>query len=188
MTEVLLFHHALGLTPGVVGFAEALRAAGHEVETPDLFDGRTFETVDAGVSYAEEIGFGSIAEMGDPHADRRGPRFVVAGFSLGVLPAQRLAQNHPGVAGVLLYHSAIPLEVFGGSWPEAVPAQLHLGDRDPFANEDQHAIDELVELVGAQLYRYDTDKHLIADSTSSDFEPTLAHQLLSRTLAFLADR
>jgi dienelactone hydrolase len=50
MAEVLLFHHVLGLNPGVHGFAEALRAAGHVVHTPDLFDGRTFQSIEDGIA------------------------------------------------------------------------------------------------------------------------------------------
>src|SRR5437773_964554 len=49
MAEVLLFHHAQGLTPGVHAFADELRAAGHTVHTPDLFDGRTFGSIDHGM-------------------------------------------------------------------------------------------------------------------------------------------
>jgi dienelactone hydrolase len=52
MAEVVLFHHAQGLTPGVNAFADELRRAGHAVHTPDLFEGRTFDTVEDGVSYS----------------------------------------------------------------------------------------------------------------------------------------
>lgn len=49
MAEVLLFHHAQGLTDGIRAFADDLRAAGHTVHTPDLYDGLTFPTVEEGV-------------------------------------------------------------------------------------------------------------------------------------------
>ncbi len=55
MAEVLLFHHAQGQTPGFLAFADELRAAGHTVHTPDLYDGKTFATVDEGVAHAKEI-------------------------------------------------------------------------------------------------------------------------------------
>jgi len=65
MAEVVLFHHALGLTPGVVAFADELRRAGHTVHTPDLFDGRTFATIEEGMGYAEKIGFpGEVIDRG----------------------------------------------------------------------------------------------------------------------------
>ncbi len=57
MAEVVLFHHAQGLTPGVVAFADELRHAGHTVHTPDLFDGHTFGSIEEGMGYAAEIGF-----------------------------------------------------------------------------------------------------------------------------------
>ena len=51
MAEVLLFHHAQGLTPGVSAFADELRGAGHTVHVPDLFDGRTFGSIDEGMAF-----------------------------------------------------------------------------------------------------------------------------------------
>ncbi len=64
MAEVLLFHHAQGLTPGIRAFADELRAAGHTVHTPDLFDGRTFASIDEGMAAVKEIGFDEILERG----------------------------------------------------------------------------------------------------------------------------
>ena len=43
MAEVLLFHHAQGLTPGIISFADTVRRAGHIVDTPDLFEACTFD-------------------------------------------------------------------------------------------------------------------------------------------------
>lgn len=96
MTEVVLFHHAQGLTPGIVAFADELRRAGHTVHTPDLFTGRTFDTVEEGVGHVEEIGFGEVIERGARAVDGLPGELVYAGFSLGVLPAQSLAQTRPG--------------------------------------------------------------------------------------------
>src|ERR1700747_1414532 len=109
MAEVLLFHHALGQTEGFFDFAEQLRAAGHTVHTPDLFDGRTFATLDEGVAYAEEIGFGSIIETGEEIAAALRAEVVYAGFSLGVLPAQKLAQTRKGARGAVLMYSCLPM-------------------------------------------------------------------------------
>jgi pimeloyl-ACP methyl ester carboxylesterase len=108
MADVLLFHHALGLTAGVQGFAEQLRAAGHTVMVPDLYDGARFDTITEGVAHAEEIGFETLIDRGVAVAEGLGDRLVVAGFSLGVLPAQKLAQTRPGVIGAVLYHAAAP--------------------------------------------------------------------------------
>lgn len=101
MPHVILFHHAQGLTPGVREFADQLRAAGHDVTPPDLYDGETFDSLDDGVGYAEEVGFDTIIERGRVAAEAVPHEAVYAGFSLGVLPAQMLAQTRPGGEGSL---------------------------------------------------------------------------------------
>ena len=131
MAEVLLFHHAQGLTAGVLAFADDLRGAGHSVHTPDLYDGRTFETLDEGLGYANEIGFGALFERGVKAAEGLPAELVYAGFSLGVMPAQALAQTRPGARGALLFYSAVPVSEFGPSWPDGVPVQIHGMDADP---------------------------------------------------------
>ena len=122
MAEVLLFHHAQGLTSGVRAFADDLRAAGHKVHTPDLFDGRTFPSIDAGLAYINEIGFEAMRERGVRVAEGLPPALVYAGFSFGVLPAQKLTQTRPGARGALLFHSCIPIsgEWAFGPWPDGV--------------------------------------------------------------------
>ena len=69
MAEVLLFHHAQGLTPGVAAFANELRRAGHIVHTPDLFDGRTFDSIEKGMSFVKELGFGEVMARGERAVD-----------------------------------------------------------------------------------------------------------------------
>ncbi len=56
MAEVLLFHHAHGLTSGVRDFADRLSAANHTVHVPDLYEGRVFDDLDEGIGYASEAG------------------------------------------------------------------------------------------------------------------------------------
>ena len=106
MADVLLFHHAQGLTRGCLAFADRLRIAGHVVHAPDLYDGKTFTNLTDGVRHAEEVGFNTIIELGRLAADSLPNEIVYAGFSLGVLPAQMLAQTRPGIKGALLFHSA----------------------------------------------------------------------------------
>ena len=113
MAEVILFHHAQGLTPGVVAFADELRRAGHTVHTPDLFEGRTFSSIDEGMAYVREIGFGEVMERGARAAEGLPTEMVYAGFSLGVVPAQMLAQTRAGARGALLFYSAVPVSEFG---------------------------------------------------------------------------
>src|SRR5689334_251048 len=113
MAEVLLFHHVQGLTDGVRAFADDLRGAGHTVHTPDLFDGRTFDSIEEGFGFARQAGFGAIRERGVAAADVLDPGLVYAGFSFGVTIAQRLAQTRPGARGALLMCSCLPIAEFG---------------------------------------------------------------------------
>ena len=192
MAEVVLFHSALGLTPGAVAFADELRHAGHIVHTPDLFEGRTFGTIEDGMRHAEEIGFpGEVIGRGVRAVEDLPAGLVYAGFSLGVLPAQMLAQTRPGARGALLFYSCVPVSAFGSGWPEGVPAQVHGMDADPiFAGEGD--IDAARELVGqakdAELFLYPGDQHYFADSSLPSYDPDAAALLIQRVLDFLSTR
>lgn len=191
MAEVVLFHHAQGLTPGIVAFADELRRAGHTVHLPDLLDGRTFDTVEEGVGYAGEIGFDEVTERGTRAVEGLPTELVYAGFSLGVVPAQKLAQTRPGARGALFFHSCLPRSEFGASWPDGVPVQVHGMDADPyFAGEgDVDAARALVdEATDGELFLYPGDKHLFADSSLSSYDPAAAALLRRRVLDFLDAR
>lgn len=189
MAELILFHHAQGLTDGARAFADELRAAGHVTHTPDLYDGQTFAELADGVGYAEHVGFDTIIERGRLAAESLPNEIVYAGFSLGVLPAQMLAQTRPGARGALLLHSCVPPAEFG-RWPPGVPLQIHMMDADEWAlppNEDLDAARQLDATVeGAELFLYPGDRHLFADSSLPDYEEGAATLLKERVLAFLA--
>jgi dienelactone hydrolase len=191
MAEVLLFHHAQGLTLGVRAFADDLRAAGHIVHTPDLFDGRTFQSIDEGLTYIAEIGFDVMRERGVHIADKLPGNLVYAGFSFGVLPAQKLAQTREGARGALLFYSCLPIsgEWAFGAWPVGVPVQIHGMDNDPiFVGEgDIDAAREIVEKAeDAELFLYPGDQHYFADSSLASFDMDATLLLTSRVLKFLA--
>jgi dienelactone hydrolase len=186
MTELLLFHHAQGQTQGFLAFADELRAAGHVVHAPDLYDGNTFTDLNEGVDYAKKVGFGTIGERGRLAAEGLPDPLVYAGFSLGVMPAQMLAQTRPGAKGALLFSAAFPASEFGGSWPPGVPLQIHMMEDDEWAVEDLPAARELVETVdGAELFLYPGDRHLFADNSLPDYDESAATLLTRRVLAFL---
>ena len=189
MADVVLFHHAQGLTSGVQEFADRLRAAGHSVHVPDLYEGQTFGTLEEGVSYADRVGFQTIAERGEAAARDLPAAAVYAGFSLGVLPAQLLTQTRPGARGALLVHSFVPVSVFESPWPAGVPAQIHAMDADRFFVEegDLEAAREVAEMAGdVQLFLYPGDRHLFADSSLTSYDEAAAKLLLERALGFLA--
>jgi len=192
MAEVVLFHHAQGLTPGVVALAEELRRAGHDVHTPDLFEGRTFGTIDEGMRHAGEIGFpDEVIGRGVRAVEELPAELVYAGFSLGVLPAQMLAQTRPGAQGALLFYSCIPVSAFGSGWPDGVPVQVHGMDADPiFVGEgDIDAARALVaQAKDAELFLYPGDQHYFADSTLPSYDPDATALLIQRVLDFLRAR
>jgi dienelactone hydrolase len=186
MTEVVLYHHVQGLTDGVRAFAEALRQAGHTVHTPDMFDGRTFASIDEGMAFAGEAGFGALAERGVVAADELGTDVVYAGFSFGVMPAQQLAQTRPGARGALLMSACLPVSEFGDAWPEGVPVQVHGKQDDPFFDEDLEAARALADSTDrAELFLYPGAEHLFADSSLTSYDPGAAALLTERVLAFL---
>ncbi|MFF2009304.1 dienelactone hydrolase family protein [Streptomyces sp. NPDC058195] len=187
MADVFVFHHAQGLTPGVTAFADALRAEGHAVRTPDLYEGRTFDTLEAGLDHAERTGFDELLDRGVRSAAQAPADVVHIGFSLGVLPAQKLAQTRPGARGAVLVHSCVPVPAFG-TWPAGLPVQVHAMEADRlFTDEgDADAARALAaEVPEAELHLYPGDRHLFADSSLPSYEAGAAALLLDRTIAFL---
>lgn len=189
MAEVMLYHHAQGLTHGVEGFAEELRSAGHTVHVPDLYDGHTFDDLDEGIDYAKQTGFGTILQRGLDAADDLGDGLVYAGFSLGVMPAQQLAQTRPGTEGALLFHACLPVSEFSDTWPDEVPVQVHAMDDDPFFAEEGGDIDAARALAEsteqAELFLYPGEQHLFADPSLASYDEEAATLLMRRVLDFL---
>jgi dienelactone hydrolase len=188
MAEVLLFHHAQGQTPGFHAFADELRGAGHTVQAPDLFDGRTFGSIDDGLAYVRELGgFGEIITRADSAVEGLASGLVYGGFSLGVVPAQKLAQIRPGARGALFFYSCLPVSEFG-TWPPGVPVQIHGMDADPYFMDegDVDAARELVEAAeDAELFLYPGDQHYFADSSLPSYDASATRLLTQRVLEFL---
>jgi dienelactone hydrolase len=188
MAEVLLFHHVQGRTTGVVDLAADLEAAGHTVHVPDLFDGHTFVTLDEGIAYAESIGFDAVVARAAEVADAMTEELVYVGISMGVMPAQMLAQTRPGARAAVLLESCVPVREFGDRWPEDVPVQVHLMEHDPFfAGEgDIEAARELVAAVAdATLFLYPGDHHLFVDPSLPSYDATQAALVVQRMLELL---
>jgi dienelactone hydrolase len=158
------------------------------VHTPDLFEGRTFDSIEEGVGYASEVGWGEIMARGERAAESLPSELVYGGFSLGVVPAQMLAQTRRGARGALLFYSCVPVSEFG-AWPAGVPAQIHGMDADPiFMQEgDVDAARELVASVDdAELFLYPGNKHYFADSSLPSYDAAATTLLTQRVLEFLA--
>ncbi len=192
MAEVVLFHHVQGLTDGVRAFADELRADGHTVHTPDLFDGERPATIGDGITLVQGIGDEVLSERADQAVTGLPEGLVYAGFSLGAGTAQRLAQTRPGARGALLYEACLPIsgEWAIGPWPDGLPVQIHGMDKDPFfaLEGDIDAARELVETVGselAELFVYPGDRHLFTDSSLPSYDADAAALVVRRSREFL---
>lgn len=188
MAQVLLFHHAYGLTEGVLALADRLRAAGHTVHTPDLFEGRRFTSDEEAFPYVEALGGGIVLQRGDDAAAALPFDLVYMGVSLGVMPAQRLAQSRPGAKAAVLLEACVPRAVFADDWPAGVPVQVHGHDNDPFfAGEgDLESARDLVSAVeDAELFLYPGDRHRFTDSSLDSYDPEATELVVQRVLELL---
>ncbi len=185
VAEILLFHHALGLTDGVRALVDDLGAAGHVVHLPDLYDGRTYTELGEGVDHAEELGFDTIRARGAAAAEGLPTDLVYVGLSLGVMPAQELAQTRAGARGAVLLHACVPLDFFGdGTWPADVPAQVHVMEDDDLGEVDI-AREVAATTDPVELFVYPGDRHLFTDRSTPDHDEVAASLALRRVLAFL---
>ncbi|NHA68820.1 dienelactone hydrolase family protein [Phycicoccus flavus] len=188
MTEILLVHHIQGRTPGVLALADALRAGGHTVEVPDLFEGRTFGSIEDGFAHTKSVGFDTVRAPALAAADDLAPGFVVAGVSFGVMAATQLATNHPGVAGALFYEAfADPAEF--GTWPDGLPVQVHGMADDPFFGKEGDADAACAFAEGrenAEVFLYPGEVHLFTDSSLPSSDPDATATVVERSLQMLA--
>lgn len=191
MAQVLLFHSDLGLRPGVLDFAEQLRAAGHTVTTPDLYGGQTLDDYESGLKKWLALGFPALIQHAQAACKELPDELVFAGFSVGANLAEYLAATQPGAKGALLMHGVLPLEMLQlQAWPKSVPVQLHYNEKDPFRNPDNDAaLEKAVEAVGASFkeFLYPGDTHLFADAGLPDYVEASAKLMVKRVLEFLSD-
>ena len=189
MAELLIFHHAQGLTPGVRAFGERMAAAGHTVHVPDLYDGRTFDTLDEGIAHAGETGFDTVIARGVDAAQGLPDALVPIGFSLGVLPAQTLAQTRPGARAAVLFHSCVDPAALGAPWPAGVPLQIHIMDRDPLASPPEVDLETArrldADLEEATFFSYPGEQHLFADESLPSYDARAARAAEERVLELL---
>lgn len=189
--DVVVFHSVLGLRPGVRRWADRLRAAGHRVHVPDLYDGAVFDAIPAGMEYLERLGgIPALIARGQAAVAHLPREIVYAGFSNGAALAELLAATRPGARGAILMHGALPVAALGTTaWPASVPVQVHYMSGDPYRNPalvEGFAAD--VRRAGATLEQYDYPGtgHLFADPDLPDHDPGAAALMLERVLDALA--
>ena len=193
MAEIILFHSVLGLRAGVTDAAERLRAAGHTVHTPDLYDGEVFDDYPTAMAWVKSNGgFAELASRTRAAVAELPEALVYAGFSNGGCSAELLAATRPGARAVVLLHAALPLEALDvqGAWPADLPVQVHYAAEDPFRDE-QHYLDAFEAEVlasgsGYEFFEYPVSGHLFTDpGLPEEYHPEAAETLFSRVLAFL---
>lgn len=180
--DVLLFHHALGVTSGVREFARKLESTGHRVAVPDLYDGRAFDSLDEGMEHAHNIGLDRILARGAAEAHAMPASIAVIGMSLGALAAQYLAQRREGVRGAILLHGGVPIAEFGG-WASGVQVQAHVSTGDPF--RDQPVLQAITKHAGGEYFEYPGHGHLFTDASTADHDAKHTRLVIRRCIHFL---
>ncbi len=185
--NIMLFHSTHGLTPAVRQAADRLRAAGHEVWTPDLFEGRTFDSVEEGMAHKDRIGKEELLRRAvlaaAPYSERG---LVYAGFSLGASIAQTLALGDDKARGLLLLHGTS--DIAPNAHVEDLPVQLHVAEPDPFETDDWLSAWYLrMGRIGAdvEVYRYAGAGHLYTDPDLPDYDAEAAEATWRVSLGFL---
>jgi dienelactone hydrolase len=185
--NIMLFHSTYGLRPAVHRAADRLRAAGHEVWTPDLFEGSTFDTVEDGMAYKEGIGKDELLKRAvlaaAPYSERG---LVYAGFSFGASVAQTLALGDDKARGLLLLHGTS--DIAENASVDELPVQLHVAEPDPFETDDWLTAWYLrMGRIGAEveMYRYAGAGHLYTDPDLEDWDEEAAEATWRVALGFL---
>ncbi|NUP43566.1 MAG: dienelactone hydrolase [Streptomyces sp.] len=188
-SPILLLHSMYGLRPAVHTAADRLRAAGHEVHVPDLFEGRTADSAEDGMALKEEIGKDELLRRAvvaaAPLSDRG---LVYAGFSLGGSIAQNLALGDEKARGLLLLHGTS--DIADDATADGLPVQLHVADPDPFEPHDWlNAWYLRMGRAGAdvEIYRYPGAGHLFTDPELPDYDEEAAEATWKVALGFLAE-
>jgi dienelactone hydrolase len=188
MANLMLFHHALGLTTGVRDFAEELRADGHSVSLPDLFEGATFTSLEQGVAHIDSVGIDVLLDRGVSVGAVSSSGTVFAGFSLGALVAHKLAQTSTNAIGALLYHYGdVPMNAFSEAWPGSVPVQFHIAEHDEWRESGvvEQFVSDVDSVASAKLFTYPGSAHLFTESTSTEFDPVATELVIQRTKHYL---
>jgi dienelactone hydrolase len=189
VAHVVLFHHAQGLRDDVVAWADSLRGAGHEVTTPDLYEGRTFDRLDDGIAHRDELGVPELMARAGRTLDELPAELVYAGFSMGASTAHYFALARPGARAVLLMHGTAPAASLGDAdWPKGLPGQVHRKASDPEMDiAGVEALERSAEAGGAavEVFTYPGAGHLFADPKGRDYDADSARLMLDRELKLL---
>ncbi len=186
---IVVFHSALGLRPAIYEFAHNLRDDGHEVHTPDLFDGEVFDDLSEGIAKRDALGIPELARRAALSVESLPENCVYAGFSLGAASAEYLAASRRGAKALILFHAALPPAMMGfPEWP-SVPVQVHYAEADPWVEAEQAAeLHDAVNAVGQTYdeYVYPGSGHLFSDKDSPEYDAESYTLVVQRVRTFLS--
>jgi dienelactone hydrolase len=187
MVSVILFHSVMGLRKVEKDAAARIRAAGHDAVTPDLYEGRTADTIAEGFTLMSEIGWSIVCERAEKAVSDLPQSTVLAGISMGAGVVANLWPKRPVTTGVLLFHGLadIPDNARGG-----LPLQVHIAGPDHFVPDAQMSDWQTAAKqlgLAAQLFKYPGAGHFYTDTTSPDYNAAATELTWERALAFLKD-
>jgi carboxymethylenebutenolidase len=191
-TGVLLLHAWWGLDADLLAFADRLGETGFPVLAPDLFGGRTADTIEgaealatgADEALADAITLGSV----DALATRLGGsgRIVVIGFSFGAAWALWLPAKRPeSIAGSVVYYGSMDGPSLAAG---RAPVLGHFAADDPYEPEENvTGLETALRNAGREvtIHRYPGTGHWFAEPSKAAFVPDAAEQAWERTLAFV---
>jgi dienelactone hydrolase len=186
MVQVVVFHSAYGLRQAEAGAAARLRAAGHDVITPDLYDGQSASTLDAALTLMDVVGWQVICARARQALEAVPGAAVLAGFSMGAGVIGSVWDQRQAAAGVVLLHGIAPVPA---SARPGLPVQVHLAEDDPFASRQAVArwqADAARAGLAAQVFTYPGAGHFYTDPGLADYHPASAGQTWQRVTAFLS--
>lgn len=189
MAQLLLLHHALGVTSALRRLADRFEDAGHDVVVPDLFESRVFASVEEGMEHVESVGIETLAGLGEDAASDMQPGFVVCGISLGAIAAMRAGVSNDAVAAVVVASACIPEEYIGGPWPRTLPLRV-VASREDAMFRDEGDLEAATEYTHsaqqAKLKLMPGREHLFVEA--DDPESTAATEWLVETVMRFLDR
>ncbi|WP_328614848.1 dienelactone hydrolase family protein [Amycolatopsis sp. NBC_00355] len=181
MVNIVVFHSVLGLRPVELGAAERLRAAGHDVVTPDLYAGLTAATLDDGFALMDRVGWAAISRRAAEAVRDLPPSTVLLGVSMGCGVVQSVLPDRPAAAGVLLLHA---LAAIPASARDGLPVQVHVADPDPIAPPAEVAAWREAT-PGAEVFTYPGAGHFYTDAEDPGYDEVAAALTWRRALGFL---
>lgn len=183
MTHVVLFHSILGCRDAEQKIADAFKDAGHHVDLPDLYEGKSAENYDDGFALFRTFDRNQLVDRAREALNAAPDDAVLAGISFGAGIVSSLWAERPKMAGALLFAGAAE---WADNLPTGLPVEAHIAKPDPF--DDEAYFDDWQKSAPTKnlnVYRYDNVGHFFLDSAISDYDEAATTLCLERSITFL---